>query len=424
MATVSYKNDWQKSGRLKLLLTKINAGTAIREDGAVSFIDHDFQQYFDLLPSAFRYPNAIPRSEFGSIVYGSSIELRKRGKITAEHLLHEVNERSARNLSRPLIPFTMWTRLRLRNMSQSKGFRLRYDEVGLQGTSNLPAALRLEPYFLSGHGQIDPGIDHQFGYLIARTAARSEDAAAKKIFDACDAFFAFANIYWRSYPLWADRHAEAKLWMWRFNFFWQRGKYLGTEKIWYNPSFDENEWNRFPGDYDKFLKALPAIRRALAKLQAHPLRNVLFQTAKLIHEGMSSPDLSFRLLRYWSAMERLYSESSDKNAPYDKLIRRLTFAEHDRELAAMKLERLSNLRNAYVHSGSTDDDRNMLTQFLGGVLEHQVRYILIQGTDFADHGELIEMADLPGDLDLLERRKRSIERRQNIVRFGRHHGEG
>lgn len=421
MAAASYKPEWQKSGRFKLLLTTINAGTSPNQEGGVTFTDYDFGQYFDLLPDAFRYPAEITRTEFRSIVYRAAIGLRKTGQITAETLVDAVNQGAISNLKLPSRRYTMWTVLRLRNMPRAGSFRLKFDEVTLEGRRSLPHWLRLEKYFISGIGDIEPTPVGDFGYLIARVNARTEDGAAKRIYDACDAFFALANIYWRSWPLWTDRHAEAKLWMWHYQFFWERRRFLGREKIWFNPSFDEAEWKRFPGDFSKFAEALPYIRKALSKLEIHPLRHVLFQAARLVHEGMSSPDLSFRLLRYWSAMERLYSESDDRNAPYDRLIRRLTFAENDRELAIMKLEHLSKLRNAYVHSGSTDNDRNELTQFLGRVLEHQIRYILMRGTDFLDHGELIEMADLPSDLGLLERRKRSIERRENIIRHGRHY---
>ena len=421
MPAVSYRTEWQKTGRLRLLLGKINEGTSPGENGNVTFTDHDFQQYFDLIPDAFRHPEEITPGEFRSIVYRAAIDLRKYGLITAENLLKEVNQRAVARLQLVVRPYTMWTRLRLRDMASATGFRLRFDDVSLEGKARLPKWLQLEDYFLSGQGQIEPTSDADFGFLIVKVRAPTEESAARKIFDACDAFYAITNIYWRSWPLWTARHAEAKLWMWRYQFFWERKRFLGEDKIWYSPSFDEEEWRRFPGDYSKFLKALPYIRKALRKLQSHPLRTVLFHVARLVHEGMSSPDLAYRLLRYWSAMERLYSEEENRNASFDKLIQRLTFAESERELAVMKLEHLSKLRNAYVHTGSTENDTNELTQFLGQVLEHQIRYILVQGGDFVDHRELIEMADLPSDIPLLERRKKSIERRENIIKFGHHY---
>lgn len=420
MAAVSFNAEWQKTGRLKLLLTTLNAGTSPNAEGGVAFTDHDFGQYFDLLPDGFRWPPEITRTEFRSIVYRAAIDLRKKGHVRSDALLNAVNAGVVSNLQLPLRPYTMWTALRLRSMPRVGTFRLKFDGVSMEGRRELPEWLCLNDYFISGIGNIKTTPAGDFGYLIVRTKARTEDGAAKSMYDACDAFYGLTNISWRSWPLWTDRHAEAKLWMWRYQFFWEGRKFLSSEKIWFNPSFEENEWNRFPGEYAEFAEALPYIRKAISSLETHPLRAVLFRAIRLVHEGVASEDLSFRLLRYWSAMERLYSESSDRNAPYEKLIRRLTFAEKDRELAIMKLERLSKLRNAYVHSGSTEDDRNELTQFLGRILEHQILYILMRGGDFLDHGELIEMADLPSDLGQLERRKKSIERRENIIRHGRH----
>jgi hypothetical protein len=206
----------------------------------------------------------------------------------------------------------------------------------------------------------------------------------------------------------------------RTNSFGRASNFLEGTKIWYSPTFDEKEWRRFPKDAKEFLKRLPQIRHGLKKLEDHPLRPILSAATKLVHEGMASPDLSFRLLRYWSALETLYSEGGNKNVPYDRLIKRATFAETDRELAIMKLEHLARLRNVYVHSGDTDREKSELTQYLREVLAHQILYLVRFADDIQDHNELLEMVDLPSDLVLLERRRRAIKRRENIIRHGRH----
>jgi len=220
--------------------------------------------------------------------------------------------------------------------------------------------------------------------------------------------------------MWTDRHAEGVLWLGPYQFFWEGTKFLGRDRIWYNQHYDKAEWHRFPKDASEFLKRLPYIRKIMSQLERHPLRPILSASAKLVHEGMTSADLSYRLLRYWSALETLYSEGGNKNVPYDRIIRRATFAETDRELAIIKLEHLARLRNIYVHSGDTEHDRNELTQYLREILAHQILYFVRFADDINEHSELIEMVDLPSDLGTLARRKRAIERRENIMHRGSH----
>jgi len=360
---------------------------------------------------------------FRSIVYRAAIDLRKLGRISPTKLLEQVNRAASAALAAPVKRYTMWTRLRLRNMARSPGFRLSFDQVRIEGVASLPAKLRLQDYLLSGFGYIHPNELTGFGYLVLRAEARNENDAARKIFDACDTFFGLASLGWRDLSLWTERHAQAKIWMGPNQFFWEGSKFLGKERVWYNPHFDTEEWKRFPKDGSEFLKRLPYIRRSLKALETHPLRKIISSVAKLIHEGMASRDLSYRLLRYWSALETLYSEKGNRNVAYDKVIRRATFAQKDRELSIMKLEHLSKLRNDYVHSGDTEKEKNELTQYLREILAHQILYFLHHGSDFNDHDEIIEMADLPSDAGLLERRKKAIQRRENIIAHGRHHIE-
>jgi hypothetical protein len=423
MTTVSYRQKWIETGRLKRVLAKINDGTSVNADGAIQFDDFDFQQYFDLLADAFHSPDTLTPREISSLVYSACIDLRKLGPVQRDKLLGLVNKKASEALAVAPRPFTMWTQLRLRQMVWSRGFKLSFQDVRIEGRARLPKRYRLTDYLISGHGYIRPNKLSDFAYLILRCDARNEEDAARKMFDAIDTFYAVSNLIWRSINMWTDPHAQAYLWLGPYQFFWQGQKFLGKERIWYNPKFDEAEWQRFPKDAKDFLVRLPHIRKALADLQPHPLRQILSPAAKLVHEGKASPDLSFRLLRYWSALETLYSEGSNKNVPYDKLIRRATFGERDRELAILKLEHLAKLRNSYVHSGDTERERNELTQFLGEILAHQILYLLRYADDLADHNELIEMADLPNDLNLLARRRRAIERRENIIQFGRHRGQ-
>lgn len=306
-------------------------------------------------------------------------------------------------------------------MSFAKGVRFDLEGVAVRTAPRLPKWLRLEEHFISGVGRIDPNALPFFGYLIFSVEARNENEASKKIFAAADLFFAIANTSRRSVELFIQRVPNAILWLGPHQFFFQNRKFLGENSVWYNQNYDEKAWNRFPTDAKDFILQAPLIRRMIKKLADHPLQSELKSSLLLINEGMTSNDLAFRLMRFWSAAEALYAPSDDKT-PAKKLIARLTFASKSGEwLDRIKLERCYHLRNMYVHRGSNDSDDTSLVQHLRELLLHQIYYYLHQGRDLESHSDLLMMVDLPSDDGALERRALAIERRLNITRSGCHH---
>lgn len=419
MATIAFRPDWEKNGRVKKLIEVLNAGT-LPNDAGIQFVDHDFRQYFDLLTSSFRCPSDLTWSEINGIVCRAFIDLRKSGEVTSSALRSRVNAAASSALAESLQPFTMWTRLRLRDMNHCSGFKLRFDNVALEGVARLPKKFLLKDYFISGIGNIYPNTSSGFGYLILRTSARNEDDAARKIFDAADTFFAMSNLLWRGWSLWTDRHAQAELWLGRYQFFWKGRNFLGQDKIWYNADFNEEKWSRFPKKGSEFIKILPHVRGHMRYLERHPLRDVLSKTAKLLHEGMASPDLSYRLLRYWSALESLFSDGEARNVSYGKVIQRAVFAAKDRELSIIKLDYLSKLRNGYVHEGQSEQDKSELIQFLRDVVAYPLMYLIKNAQDISDHREFLEMTDIPADEGAISRLRRALARADNIKLTGKH----
>ena len=78
------------------------------------------------------------------------------------------------------------------------------------------------------------------------------------------------------------------------------------------------------------------------------------------------------------------------------------------------------MRNVYVHEGKSDGDDNDLIQFARELLCQHIFYVLHHGHDFRDHSEYLAMVDLPRDVADLAKKKLAIERRENILRSGRH----
>lgn len=422
MTRVSFRKDWSNSGNIDKLLSKLNLGTELNTEGGITFTAQDHDDLFFLLADGIIYPSTITRNDASTISYRSFLDLRKKGDVGKKPLISEVSKRIADLEKAPRRKYTMWTKCRLRKMALSKNLRFNVEGVMVRTAPTLPQWLHLNDHFISGVGWIDPNVLPSFGYLIFSTEARNENEASKKIFGAADLFFSIANTSKRSLDLWVQRLPSAKLWLGPHQFFFEGRKFLGNEKVWYNQNYDEAHWNGFPEDASELNRQASLVRRVIMALAGHPLRPQIKASLLLINEGMTSDDLAFRLMRYWSAAEALYAPETDKT-PTSKLLSRLTFTSKlDEWLDKIKLERCYHLRNMYVHRGANDSDDTSLVQHLREVLLHHIYYFLLHGQDILTQEDLLMMVDLPSSEEPLERRKLAIDRRLNIARTGRHRG--
>lgn len=417
---ISLKNSWNKSGNFQRLLKELNDGTSKNADGGITFEVRDHQDLFFLLSECIGSDAELTRRDISGISYRSFIDLRKNGPVRQSDFLAEISKR-ARDLSTIVRrPHTMWSKMRLKQMAFHPGTRFEFDGVRIRTVARLPKCLRLEEFFISGIGHINPNDLPFFGYVIATTNARNENEASEKIFAALDVFFAVANTRTRSLDFWVQRKPSAKFWLGPFQFFFDGNRFLGKEKLWSNPNFDQKEWDLFPSDARKFSENAGDVRKSLKQLESHPLRKPLEEALRLISEGMISPDLAFRLMRFWSAAESLYSIRDQKTSA-NKMIDRMAFADGDDAwLTKVKLETAYSLRNQYVHRGSSDGDDTSIVQTLREVIISFLYYILYNGDDIRSHDELLMILDLPKDVEALLKRAIAIERRRRIETTGRH----
>lgn len=420
MTRAAFRRDWNESGLVRRLFDRLNNGTEISSEGGITFRAEDFKELFFLLADCVVFPEDITRSDVSSISYRAFIDLRKNGPVDSRALLKEVAQKIAELRSEPRHVYIMWSKMRLRQMPFAKTVRFEFNGVKIRTAAYLPKWLRLDEYFVSGVGRVKPSVLPFFGYIIFTVEARNENEAAKRIFDACDKLYAVVNTAWRSIELWVQRRPTAKLWLGPNQFFFRGRKFLGEGRVWYNPDYDEDTWNLFPPDAGEFRRRAPMFRRVLSRLDKHPLQEPLSKALVLISEGMTSRDLALRLMRFWSALEVLYSEGEERTN-VKKLISRLTFAAKEEVwLDRLKLQRVYHLRNSYVHSGSRESDDSSLVQHLREMLLVQIYYYIFNASDISSHKELLLMVDLPTDENLLDRQVLAIERRRNLLRTGRH----
>lgn len=420
---VAFRRDWLQSGAVTRLLERLNDGTQPSEGGGISFTATDHDDLFFLLADCIVAPSELTRNDVSSASYRAFLDLRKHGPVDAKHLLSAISERVSRLIATELKTFTMWTVFRIRETPGLPGNRFQIDDVSINIYSALPSWLRLQEHFISGIGNINPNTLSFFRYIVFRTPARNENHASEKMFRALDTFYAVVNTAWRSTEFFTQRHSTAKIWPGPYQFLFEERQFVGNDKVWYNPNFDEKEWHRFPKSASDFAKRTKIIKRVLSRLQQHPLRAQLERAMVFASEGMISQDLSFRLMRFWSAAEALYTSESER-ANFKKLIDRMIFAaSENKEIERMKLERAYIIRNSYVHHGSTENDDNSLTENLRESVLIFAFYILFNGDDIQNHTDLLMMLDLPADESALATRRQAIERRLRLIQTGRHRAD-
>lgn len=408
-------------GELAALLARFEAGTSVDEKKAIRFHHFDSDELERILPDAFEADPSFTASQLRDLLRQALWTCRKNGPLTIDRLLEEARRLAKTQLAAPRQPYSMWTKFRARQMASSPGFRIDRDGVTLESRSHLPAFMQRSEYFLNGHGSIDPEHPVFYGYLIARSKARSEENAVKQMLDAIDLFMALFNMYesWGRVSLGPQRWAEGKLFNGPYHFVFRRQVFLGENQIWYDPNFNDEAWDRFPLDMVAVLRVMPRVRRALSALGEHPMRALLVKVLSLMQNAMSTHDQSHSLLRYWSALEQLYGDPAGREKNYKRIIDRASFAEHDRDIAVWKLRHISRLRNDYVHAGEQDDDLRVMAQYLRMLLSRHVNYLLFHAADVRSHAHWLEVVDLPNDEDLLRARKAVIDQRIALIQGGR-----
>ncbi len=418
--SLKFRKGWTESGNTRRLIQALNNGTRRNDSGGITFTADDHSDLFHLLADGVTGSENLSVKDKSAISYRSFIELRKVGIVEQRQLESEMSRRARELLSSGRSKHTMWTKIRLKQFELSRSIRFNYDDVRFQISPKLPKWLMLDDYWISGIGDIRPDDLPQFGYLVANVDARNENEAAQRIYATLNTFFAIVNTHSRPLELWIQRHPTAKLWLGPHQFFYAGRRFLCRDSVWYNPDFDRKEWEHFPPKAEKIIDAAPAYRRALDKLRLHPMRNQIEEALRMVSQGMISKDLSYRLMRFWSAAECLYSLRNSRT-PMGKIIDRMTFADGDEKwLSKLKLERAYHLRNQYVHHARNDMDDSSLVQALREAIIGFAYYLLYNGEDISSHEELIMMLDLPADVDALSKRARAIERKRLLEATGRH----
>lgn len=403
----------------RTIYNRIEQNTTVTAEGSLSWTTFEFSEYLSILDDAFEFPKGTSSRVRHRATHNGVVAARKKGKLSDQAISKEISRALVEYNRKPESPYAMWTRIRLTFPIDQRGIKFHIGNTTLEISRVLPPYMRLTKEQF-GHARPLRTKDlPRFGYLIVRSRGRLTGDVSEEMIDAAGLLISVFNLALRSWNIFgSEQKPEASILMGSYQYIFRGKRSLVEEVCWYNPDFRDDFWETSSRDQGIF-KSAKSVRKALIALERHPLRIPLIHALRAANEAMETSDSTKRTLRYWTALERLFSTDGEK-ASYDRIIKRATFLEDDREIARAKLTRLLSVRNSYVHWGASEKGHHQLNQFVADLIRRFVFYIIFNGDDFLDHAELLEMADLPSDQRSLARRRKAIERREKLALTNRH----
>jgi hypothetical protein len=252
-------------------------------------------------------------------------------------------------------------------------------------------------------------------YTVCSTNARNVWHGSEKIFNAIQLFYALINIRNNRRTLFLNSsRPEAHVWLGQYQFVYRRSVDHDPAIVYSNLDFESSWWTHFIPHPDTVWSDKDAYRLDIKKLKAHACCEVLSKSLRLLSSGMSTNNISYRIMRYWSVLETLYS-LPDERASADKLIDRLLFVRSktrwlEREIARQVYE----LRNGYVHQGMDEGVEVSLVDDFRNMLITHVRYWLDSAPSIT-HRDIVQIADLPTDKSRLKSIESNVRRKLRII---------
>jgi hypothetical protein len=400
------------SEHLAAFLEDFFAGTTLNAEGNVQFQMWDFNHMFEILPDAYEFSSTLTPRQVQGVLSRALLNCRKTNKKTEDALTKEAEKLAKRKVAQKPTRYHLWVKFRARNMGSNAGFKLKWDGVRIRAAWALPAYLKVNEYFLSGHGDIMPNEPNFFGHIVLSCDARDEETAVERMLGALHVFHGLFNICasWGQYTHHSGLHwTDGPLWLGPFQFAFRGKTFLGNDRLWYNPDYLIAAWNRNPLDMKKVLSFMPRVKKLLKALEKHPLRDLIVKTVTIFQDGFASRDTSHRLLRYWSALEQLYSDDPNRNQQL--IIKRASFAEGSPALERWRLNHAARMRNEHVHAGEAAAEADATTEHLRHLLSRHINHLILRRGDLKNHAEWLELVDLPTTASMLKARKAVIDKR-------------
>lgn len=408
--------NWKKNKNLKpdVILSKIDSIKTVSEDKKVSYSGFEYHDAMAVLINMVEFPRDYEGLDQNNIVARAVGNIAKDGTLDNKKVLDEINN---------LIKIEMATREHkfhlLTSLSLSPPYLLKdtlLEGVRIRIISNhYPKKYSARDKLISNYSNIED-IDKtpsNYAKTIVSLKEKTVKGAAIKALRVLDLQRSIWCLYGNSsMEMFGDQWQPInKIRLGNVHTVHEDSGMLANDHFNFldEPNFIPSKLFR-PTNPDRFSKKCKMTMSKLVEISyCSTLKEALIRYVQALDER----DPNVALIRLWSALEVLTVPSESK---YDLVTRRCAFlftTEYDYHKQV--LEHLREYRNSNVHAGTQGETAKSNCYQLQSYFRRLIQFHLANGGEFSTLDEANSFLDLPQNKQLLENRKRLIEKAIHFV---------
>lgn len=406
--------QWNNEYNPNEITKKINEIVIRKNDGSISFHAIPHIEYISVLESMLSFDVTIPELEKKKIVRGAVDATAKKGKITRENLLQEINKRTKSFLELPKNSYSLISWLPITESKTSiPGFKWEDNKISFNP--------KLNNKFKSGITHIQrlaefSSTKHNKSYMPVKinTNGRTLFEAFDNGVNTLDLFRGLWNLALNSEQ--SFRHTFGtpepvnKIRPGLIHSLHFRNGDLATDSGWYDPDYLPAK----PLDINSKLDLITKYSsKFLKKLNSSFYAKEIIDSIILYTRALDIADLSSSFIKLWSVLERL----TNAEGAYSTLIRRAAFVFEDKEYYKQVLRHLRDYRNKYVHRAFDSNNIEVYLYQLKDITEVLISFHVGNQYGFKSIGDASEFLDLPVEKNILEKQLNFRRYAQKYLRY-------
>lgn len=396
--------SWKRKYNPDELAQRLDRCKQVGSSGKVSFTGFEIVDYFVLLYSMLKLPDAVPEDRGRAIARKAASRAARDGAITPSSLLEQANRLTQQYLQKPVRRFVLVSSLSL--ASSVSLHRLRFGKTIVIFELAPPVRYQRGRNRILESARYSLPFDPPSNYLSARVHvyARCPSEATDKALETLD--FVRGTWNWsrnrrrRMRMSGGARRPANDIILGPLHTLHDRSGEPATETWWYQPDLCAAPTRCSPSaeDIEEMEDFLSKIRDRLREV-AYP--DVLAQAITRYGRALDLTDWEAAFLKLWSTLELLTNSSRLSN---DVTAKRTAYLYPDRGLVLQMLEHLRQYRNRSVHSDVGNSAIETFMYQVKGFVEDLLNFHFANDFSFKSIEEAGRFLSLPSDGDAIDKR--------------------
>ena len=362
-----------------------------------------------LLHSILRFPKEIQEDEAMGICSRAVFSSAKKGKVTADSLLEEINQEAISYLKKAVILYKLFTSISVERPPKAINFRLGNHSITI--LSKTPKRMIKESVTLRKDAEKNLYAESakNYSYVSVTTKGRSQSEAAFAALDKLDLARGILNLGFNKNYTWrlsiGSKNAPINSIILGpvHTLHFMNGKIAADSSWW----FEENylgaikliDLKKEEGVIFKYYKNF------MQKLRISHYRAKIEEAVRRYVRALDERNWFSGFAKLWGVLELLTDSTNQSN---DVTIARAAFIYRNVEFARQELEYLRTYRNRYIH---LDAGNHQIEKYLFSLkrnVETMIYFHIGFGLKFKSFKQTISFLDLPKSSEELNARRRLI----------------